>query len=55
MLLRESSHDGDKVKNRTLKNLADWPAERIELLRAAMRVVWEAGSRAVAYDATACG
>ncbi len=37
ILLRESFRDGDKVKNRTLKNLSDWPAERIELLRAALR------------------
>jgi hypothetical protein len=32
-MLRESYRDGDKVKNRTLKNLSDWPAERIQLLR----------------------
>ena len=37
ILLRESFRDGDKVKNRTLKNLSDWPAERIALLRAALR------------------
>ena len=37
MLLRESYRDGDKVKNRTLKNLSDWPAERIDVLRAALR------------------
>ena len=37
ILLRESYRDGDKVKNRTLKNLSDWPAERIELLRAVLR------------------
>jgi hypothetical protein len=37
VLLRESYRDGDKVKNRTLKNLSDWPAERIELLRAVLR------------------
>jgi Transposase DDE domain len=35
--LRESYRDGTKVKNRTLKNLSDWPAERIELLRAVLR------------------
>src|SRR5512147_405587 len=33
ILLRESYRNGDKVKNRTLKNLSDWPAERIQLLR----------------------
>ena len=37
ILLRESFRDGNKVKNRTLKNLSDWPAERIELLRAVLR------------------
>ena len=36
-LLRESYRDGGKVKTRTLKNLTDWPAERIELLRAVLR------------------
>jgi DDE family transposase len=37
ILLRESYRDGEKVKNRTLKNLSDWPADRIELLRAVLR------------------
>jgi hypothetical protein len=37
ILLRESYREGDKVKNRTLKNLSDWPADRIELLRAVLR------------------
>jgi len=37
ILLRESYRDGTKVKNRTLANLSDWPAERIETLRAALR------------------
>lgn len=37
VLLRESYRDGAQVKNRTLKNLSDWPAERIELLRAVLR------------------
>jgi hypothetical protein len=37
ILLRESYRDGSKVKNRTLANLSDWPAERIETLRAALR------------------
>jgi hypothetical protein len=35
--LRESHRDGDKVKNRTLRNRSDWPAERIALLRAVLR------------------
>jgi hypothetical protein len=37
ILLRESYRDGDKVKNRTLANLSDWPAEQVETLRAALR------------------
>ena len=37
ILLRESYRDGGRVKNRTLKNLSDWPAERIALLRAVLR------------------
>jgi len=37
ILLRESYRDGDKVKNRTLKNLSDWSSDRIELLRAVLR------------------
>jgi len=36
-LLRESYRDGDRVKNRTLANLSDWPQERIETLRAVLR------------------
>jgi Transposase DDE domain len=37
ILLRESYRDGDSVKNRTLANLSDWPMDRIETLRAALR------------------
>jgi hypothetical protein len=37
ILLRESYREGGKTKNRTLKNLSDWPAERIEQLRAVLR------------------
>jgi Transposase DDE domain len=37
ILLRESYRDGDRVRNRTLANLSDWPAEQIETLRAALR------------------
>jgi hypothetical protein len=37
VLLRESYREGGKVKNRTLKNLTDWPAERVALLRAVLR------------------
>jgi Transposase DDE domain len=37
VLLRESYRDDGKVKNRTLANLSDWPAERIDQLRAVLR------------------
>jgi len=38
ILLRESYRGDDgKVKNRTLANLSDWPADRIATLRAALR------------------
>jgi hypothetical protein len=37
ILLRESYRDGDRVRNRTLANLSEWPAEQIETLRAALR------------------
>jgi Transposase DDE domain len=37
VLLRESYRDGTRVRNRTLANLSDWPAEQIETLRAALR------------------
>jgi hypothetical protein len=37
VLLRESYREGGRVKTRTLKNLSDWPAERIDLLRAVLR------------------
>lgn len=37
ILLRESYRDGNSVKNRTLANLSDWPMDRIETLRAALR------------------
>src|SRR5271165_4283926 len=37
ILLRESYRDGDKIKKRTLANLSDWPAARIEALRRVLR------------------
>jgi hypothetical protein len=37
ILLRESFREAGKTKNRTLANLSDWPAERIEQLRAVLR------------------
>ena len=45
VLLRESYREGDKVKKRTLLNLSDWPAERVEGLRALLKggVVTPAG------------
>jgi hypothetical protein len=46
VLLRESYREGDKVKKRTLLNLSDWPAERVEGLRLLLKggVVTPAGS-----------
>src|SRR5260370_33082322 len=37
ILLRESYRDGDKIKKRTLANLSDWPAAKIEALRLVLR------------------
>jgi transposase len=37
ILLRESYREGGKVKKRTLTNLSDWPLQRIEALRQALR------------------
>jgi Transposase DDE domain len=37
ILLRESYREDGRVKTRTLKNLSDWPAARIALLRAVLR------------------
>src|ERR1700730_10956295 len=37
ILLRESYREGDKFKRRTLANLSDWPAAKIEALRRVLR------------------
>lgn len=37
ILLRESYRDGNKFKRRTLANLSDWPAAKIEALRRVLR------------------
>lgn len=37
ILLRESYREGDKIKKRTLANLSDWPAAKIEALRGVLR------------------
>ena len=37
MLLREGYREGGKVKTRTLANLSDWPAAKIEALRRVLR------------------
>ena len=37
VLLRESYREGGQVRNRTLANLSDWPAEKVEVLRAVLR------------------
>ena len=37
ILLRESYREGDKIRKRTLANLSDWPATKIEALRRVLR------------------
>jgi len=37
ILLRESYRENGTVRNRTLANLSDWPAEKVESLRAVLR------------------
>jgi hypothetical protein len=37
VLLRESYREDGKVKSRTLANLSDWPVEKVQTLRAALR------------------
>jgi hypothetical protein len=37
ILLRESFREDDKIKKRTLANLSDWPAAKIEALRRVLR------------------
>jgi hypothetical protein len=37
ILLRESYREGDKIRKRTLANLSDWPASKIEALRGVLR------------------
>jgi hypothetical protein len=37
ILLRESYREGGKIKKRTLLNLSDWPAERVEGFRALLK------------------
>src|SRR5262250_552046 len=37
ILLRESFREDGRVKNRTLANLSDWPAEKVEALRQVLK------------------
>jgi len=37
ILLRESYRDGDKFRKRTLANLSNWPAAKIDALRRVLR------------------
>jgi transposase len=37
ILLRESFRDGKKVRKRTIANISNWPAEKIEAMRAVLR------------------
>jgi hypothetical protein len=43
ILLRESYREDGKVKSRTLANLSDWPAEKVEALRAVLKGDVQAG------------
>jgi len=48
ILLRESYRAGDKIKKRTLANLSDWPAAKIDALRRVLRDEAVAPSNAAA-------
>ncbi len=37
VLLRESYRDGSKIKKRTLANISDWSAAKVEALRRVLR------------------
>ncbi len=52
ILLRESYRDGKSIRKRTLLNLSDWPAERIEGLRGVLKggVVIPAGQEAFTVE-----
>jgi transposase len=52
ILLRESYRDGDRIGKRTLLNLSDWPAERVEGLRGLLKggVVIPAGQEAFTVE-----
>jgi hypothetical protein len=50
VLLRESFREAGKVKNRTLANLSDWPAERIEALRQVLKGATVAGNLSEAFE-----
>jgi transposase len=52
ILLRESYRDGDRIRKRTLLNLSDWPAERVEGLRGLLKggVVIPAGQEAFTVE-----
>ena len=53
ILLRESYRDGDKIKKRTLANLSDWPAAKIEALRCVLRGDAVAASDPQGFDPAA--
>jgi hypothetical protein len=52
IFLRESYRDGKVVRERTLLNLSDWPAEHIEGLRVVLKggVVIAAGQEALTVE-----
>jgi len=52
ILLRESYRDGERIRKRTLLNLSDWPAERVEGLRGVLKggLVIPAGQEAFTVE-----
>jgi hypothetical protein len=50
VLLREGWREGRSVRKRTLANLSDWPAERVEALRAVLRGARVAEPLSDAFD-----
>lgn len=50
VLLREGWREGKRVRKRTLANLSDWPAERVEALRAVLKGARVTGPLDDAFD-----
>lgn len=52
ILLRESFREGERVRKRTLANLSDWPAHRIEALAAVLKGQSVVGNIESAFEIT---